>query len=206
MRNLVEGKLDAALGVPLISAPGNNEYLPDHQVDPTAYPDEAVKVIDIKNEAGQIVTFAIINTLFCDNINLYLIQDQTMPLRQIKTLNKLLEEKESVFLLGHIEPTSASCSEVYASLFRAVVTKHSKKIKGQFYGHTHQDQFVVNTDPRDNKTATSFGLLAGSLTPLGTSLPRFRIYELNNDFSIINYDDYSLSLKTGKWALNYNFK
>jgi hypothetical protein len=90
MRNLVEGRLDAALGVPLISAPGNNEYLPDHQVDPTAYPDEAVKVIDIKNDGGKVVTFIIINTLFCDNINLYLIQDQTMPLRQIKTLNKVL--------------------------------------------------------------------------------------------------------------------
>ena len=99
-----------------------------------------------------------------------------MPLRQIKTLNKLLEDKEDVFLLGHIEPTSKSCSSVYGTLFRAVVTRHAKKIRGQFYGHTHLDQFVVNTDPRDNKTATSFGLLAGSLTPLGTSLPRFRVF------------------------------
>lgn len=129
-----------------------------------------------------------------------------MALRQIKTLNQVLEEKESVFLLGHIEPTSKSCSEIYGTLFRAVVAKHSKKIKGQFYGHTHRDQFVVNTDPRDNTTATSFGLLAGSLTPLGTSLPRFRIFELNNDFQIINYDDYSFSYKTNKWGLNYNFK
>ena len=96
------------------------------------------------------LTFIIINTLFCDNINLYLIQDQTMPLRQIKTLNQILETKENVFLLGHIEPTSKSCSDVYGTLFRAVVARHSSKIKGQFYGHTHLDQFVVNTDPRDN--------------------------------------------------------
>jgi hypothetical protein len=68
------------------------------------------------------------------------------------------------------------------------------------------DQFVVNTDPRDNQTATSFGMLAGSLTPLGTSLPRFRVYELNNDFQITNYDDYAFSLKNTKWGKNYNFK
>ena len=105
-----------------------------------------------------------------------------MPLRQIKTLNKILQSKDNVYLLGHIEPTSKSCSDVYGTLFRAVLTRHSKKIKGQFYGHTHMDQFVVNTDPRDNKTATSFGLLAGSLTPLGTHLPRFRVYELNSNF------------------------
>jgi hypothetical protein len=90
MRSLVEGKLSEALGVTLISAPGNNEYLPDHQVDPTALPEEAVKVVDIKSDNGKVVTFIIINTLFCDNINLYLIQDQTMALRQIKTLNKVL--------------------------------------------------------------------------------------------------------------------
>lgn len=154
-------------------------------------------MVDIQSEDGKTVTFVVLNTLFCDNINLYLIQDQTMPLRQLKTLNKVLEDRQNVFLLGHIEPTSKSCSEVYGSLFRAVVTRHSKKIRGQFYGHTHRDQFVVNTDPRDNKTSTSFGLLAGSLTPLGTSLPRFRVYELNSDFQIINYDDYSLKLKTG---------
>ena len=146
------------------------------------------------------------NTLFCDNINLYLIQDQTMPIRQIKTLNRILEEKENVYILGHIEPTSHSCSEIYGTLFRAVLTRHSKKIKGQFYGHTHMDQFVVNTDPRDNKTATSFGMLAGSLTPLGTHLPRFRVYQLNSEFEITNYDDYAFNMKTSTWGLNYNFK
>jgi len=45
MRQLVENKLDEALGVTLISAPGNNEYLPDHQVDPTAVPEESLKVV-----------------------------------------------------------------------------------------------------------------------------------------------------------------
>jgi sphingomyelin phosphodiesterase len=35
--------------VTLISAPGNNEYLPDHQVDPVAYPEEALKVVEIQN-------------------------------------------------------------------------------------------------------------------------------------------------------------
>ena len=68
------------------------------------------------------------------------------------------------------------------------------------------DQFVVNTDPRDNKTATSFGLLAGSLTPLGTHLPRFRVYELDGNFNIINYDDFAFNMKTSQWGLNYNFK
>ena len=39
VRKLVEGKIQETLNVEMISAPGNNEYLPDHQVDPTAYPE-----------------------------------------------------------------------------------------------------------------------------------------------------------------------
>jgi hypothetical protein len=42
MRSLVEHKISQALNVELISAAGNNEYLPDHQVDPTTYPEESL--------------------------------------------------------------------------------------------------------------------------------------------------------------------
>lgn len=190
----------------MITAPGNNEYLPDHQVDPTEYPEEALKVIDLVNEEGKVLTFISINTLYCDTINLYLIQDQTMAIRQLKTLNNIIKEKENVVLLAHISPTSPSCSESYSSLFRAVLTSQSSKIKAQFYGHTHLDQYVVNTDPRDNETATSFGLLAGSLSPLGTNQPRMRVYEMSNDFDLINYKDYAFNFQKESWALNYNFK
>jgi sphingomyelin phosphodiesterase len=146
------------------------------------------------------------NTLYCDTINLYLIQDQTMPIRQLKTLHNIIKSKENVVLIGHISPTSPSCSDVYSKLFRAVLTSQASKIKGQFYGHTHLDQYVVNTDPRDNETATSFGFLAGSFSPLGTNLPRMRVYEFSNDFDLINYKDYAFNLQTIKWGTNYNFK
>jgi len=67
-------------------------------------------VTDLVNEDGKTATFISINTLYCDTINLYLLQDQTMPIRQLKTLNKILEDKDNVFLLAHISPTSPSCS------------------------------------------------------------------------------------------------
>lgn len=158
------------------------------------------------SENGKTLSFISINTLFCDMINLYLIQDQTMPIRQLKTLNNIIKARENVVLLGHISPTSASCSEVYSILFRAVLTSQSDKIKAQFYGHTHVDQFVVNTDPRDNSSATSFGLLAGSFSPLGTNQPRMRVYEMSNDFDLINFKDYKFDMKQSNWQANYNFK
>jgi hypothetical protein len=136
--------------VSIASAPGNNEYLPDHQVDPTAFPEDSLKVVDLTNDAGNTLSLISMNSLYCDNINLYLIQDQTMPLRQLKTLDSIIGSKDNVVLVAHISPTSASCSPIYGRLFRAIVAKHSSKIRGQFYGHTHLDEFVVNTNPLDN--------------------------------------------------------
>lgn len=91
-----------------------------------------------------------INTLFCDLMNLYLIEDQTMSIRQLKTLDAILSKYNQAYLIGHISPTSISCSEIYSTMFRAIIQKHSLKIKGQFYGHTHLDEFVINTNPLDN--------------------------------------------------------
>lgn len=39
IRKLVEEKIQETLDVKMITAPGNNEYLPDHQVDPMTYPE-----------------------------------------------------------------------------------------------------------------------------------------------------------------------
>lgn len=59
-------------------------------MDPMALPGESLKVFNLKNAEGREATFISINTLFCDMMNLYLIQDQTMPIRQLKTLNRIL--------------------------------------------------------------------------------------------------------------------
>jgi sphingomyelin phosphodiesterase len=82
-------------------------------------------------------------------------------------------------LLGHISLSQSSCSNTYSMIFRTILNKYKEKILGQFYGHTHQDQFVVNTNPKNTSEATSFGMLAGSLSPLGTGSSRFRVYELS---------------------------
>ena len=47
--------------------------------------------------------------------------------------------------MGHIPPTLTGVAVEYGQVFRALVTKYSTKIKGQFYGHTHSDQITVNT-------------------------------------------------------------
>lgn len=78
---------------------------------------------------------------------------------------------------------------------------------GQFYGHTHSDEFIVNTNPKAPEEITSFSMLAGSLSPFGTGTSRFRVYELDEkSFGIKNYLDYELKLNEENFGLNYEFK
>ena len=89
-------------------------------------------------------------------------------------------------------------------IFRTVLEKYKQKILGQFYGHTHSDEFIVNTNPKNSEEVTSFSLLAGSLSPLGTGTSRFRMYDLDeNSFGIVNYFDYELKLNEQNFGLNY---
>ncbi len=61
--------------------------MPDHQVDPSSVSEESLKVYRVyQPDESNYVTFVSINTLFCDNMNLYLISDQTASIRQLKML------------------------------------------------------------------------------------------------------------------------
>jgi sphingomyelin phosphodiesterase len=194
---LVEDKIKQKVNSKYIfTAPGNNEYLPDHQVDPSSVPEESLKVYRVyQPDEISYTTFVSINTLFCDNMNLYLISDQTESIRQLKMLEKILEQNDNIYLMGHIALSSGSCAETYQLIFRTILNKYSHKILGQFYGHTHSDEFIVNTNPKNPKEVTSFSLLTGSLSPLGTATSRFRVYDLDEkSFSIKDYFDYELKL------------
>lgn len=41
---------------------------------------------------------------------------------------------------------------------------------------------------------------------MGTNQPRMRVYELTNDFDLINYNDYKFTIDKATWMPNYNFK
>lgn len=120
-----------------------------------------------------------INTLFCDNMNLYLLGDQTASIRQLKMLEKIIEQNENIYLMGHIALSSGSCAETYQYIFRWILSKYKEKILGQFYGHNHLDEFIVNTNPNNVQEVTSFSMLSGSLSPFGTGTSRFRLYDID---------------------------
>ena len=46
-------------------------------------------------------------------------------------------------ILGHIPPGHVDCVRVWSANFNAIVGRYSHIIAGQFYGHTHLDEFQL---------------------------------------------------------------
>lgn len=92
--------------------------------------------------------------------------------------------------MGHIPPTLTGVAVEYGQVFRALVTRYSSKIKGQFYGHTHSDQITVNTEASSTK-ATGFGFVCPSLSPLSVGTSRSRIYKLTFSPESNGVNDYT---------------
>ena len=69
-------------------------------------------------------------------------------------------------------------------------------IKGQFYGHTHNDHIETIKSSQDG-TAISTLFIAPSGTTYSFKNPSFRVFEMNAfDNSIKDYAQYRLDLKS----------
>jgi sphingomyelin phosphodiesterase len=166
-----------------------------------------------RNSSLRIVT---INTQACKNINFYLIRNITDPGAQITFLQSQLALAESqgerVFILGHIPPGAEDCMSDWADRYNAVVGRYAGIVAGQFFGHTHSDQFYVGKDYRTGEPAT-VQWVAPSVTTLSDRNPSYRVYEVDSgDHEILDYHQYRLDLPLANaqnittWTDIYSFK
>lgn len=93
------------------------------------------------------MVFVSLNTIAFDDLNLFLLGDQSYAIFQLMILEDVLQNHENIYLLGHIPPTIDGATVEFSTVFRALIGKYSHKIKGQFYGHVHSDKITVNTYP-----------------------------------------------------------
>lgn len=71
-------------------------------------------------------------------------------------------------------------SDKWSHEYNRVVNRFSNTIRGQFFGHTHFDEFEVFSH---NKKPIGMAYLAPSLTPHGEINPAYRIYEIDGERS-----------------------
>ncbi|XP_073228065.1 cyclic GMP-AMP phosphodiesterase SMPDL3A-like [Porites lutea] len=156
---------------------------------------------------------------------------QTYPLwdeiaeRQLQWLAEQLalakNKGKSVLIMSHIPPGGdpfnynyfwiPKYAERYVSL---VAGKYHDVIAGQFYAHTHKDDFrlqILNTE--DEKTSTkSFVLQTASVSPTYSNNPAFKVFTMRTDIqALVDYDQHYLDLEVATefsnpvWKFDYTF-
>jgi len=165
--------------------------------------------------------FIALNTQACDAMNFNLIGNPTDPMNMLEWLHNVLlsaeKKSESVILFGHIPTGDDFCVSNYGKRYTVLMERFAHIIRGQFFGHTHNDhiQLVKSWGKNNVAKGTTVGtvLVAPSFTTYRLHNPSFRVYELDQETNVlINYHQYRLDLqkysKTDKkliWDLAYDF-
>ena len=124
-----------------------------------------------------------INANFCNNFNFWLLLNFNDPHHHLHWLYRQLHKaelnKEKVFIIGHIAPGLHSCLGRWSHEYNRLVKRFRYTISGQFFGHTHLDEFEVFF--KDAKPI-NMAYLAPSQTPWmdkGIN-PAYRIYLIDS--------------------------
>uniref|UniRef100_A0A914XPI5 Sphingomyelin phosphodiesterase n=1 Tax=Plectus sambesii TaxID=2011161 RepID=A0A914XPI5_9BILA len=162
-----------------------------------------------------------LNTIYCAKFNLYLYVNQTDPDNTLQWLigELLASEKagEKVHIISHIPPGDVYCLKAWSHNYFDIVYRFENTIAGQFFGHTHTDQFEVyyeNSDP--NGRPFHFNWISPSVTTVGYLQPSYRVYTIDGNYpgsswTVLDAETYSTNVTDANlkgtdpvWTLEYN--
>jgi Calcineurin-like phosphoesterase len=111
---------------------------------------------------------------------------------------------ERVWILGHVLTGWDGSNPIPnpTDLFYQIVDRYSPHvIAGIFFGHTHEDEFMIyysnNGTTRDAAHAVNIGWIGPSMTPLTNVNAGYRMYEVDTgDFSVYNAYTYYSDVST----------
>ena len=146
---------------------------------------------------------------YCPFNNFWLLINTTDPLGQLAwladTLQQSENENEKVHIIGHIHPSS--CMLSWSVNYYRIVNRYESTIAGQFFGHTHNDEFELFYDLSDRKRAVSIAYLAGSVTTFTGLNPAYRIYTVDGSYDdaswqVLDHETYIMNLTDANLNVN----
>ncbi|CAF1472859.1 unnamed protein product [Adineta steineri] len=130
-----------------------------------------------------------LNMNYCAPENYWLFVNATDPLGQLQWMIQWLQyaedHGEKVHIIAHHPPRS--CLAAFSWNFHQIINRYENTIAGQFYGHTHNDEFIVFYDEVDKKRAVSMAYVTPSLTPQSFLNPGYRIYTMDGAYENSSY-------------------
>jgi sphingomyelin phosphodiesterase len=102
------------------------------------------------------------------------------------TLQQAETTGEKVHIIGHVGPSS--CLDSWRNNYYRIANRYESTIAGQFFGHTHSDEFHIMYDIDDPTRAFSLTYMPGSATTYSFLNPGYRIYEVDGAYASSSYE------------------
>ncbi|OQR76523.1 sphingomyelin phosphodiesterase-like [Tropilaelaps mercedesae] len=154
-----------------------------------------------------------LNTNMCYYLNFWLLVDSRDPGGQLQWLVRELADSEvrgqRAHIIGHVPPSSFDCIHSWSEQFLRIVQRFNSTITGQFYGHTHLDEFTVFY-AEDRVTPVGTAFVAPSATPYSAVNPAYKVFQYREDGLLHNAITRSFDLtKANKrglinWQVEYD--
>lgn len=140
-------------------------------------------------------------SLVYDIMNWYVVPNHTDPLGQLQFMEEVLElaehNNEIVYIIGHIPPGDVFTLGKYMVRYRALINRFTNIIRGQYYGHTHYDEFKNVKSYRNDELSAGIVFAVPSITSYPRKNPSLRVWELDpKTWHIWDYEQHRLYVTT----------
>ncbi|CAG9331832.1 unnamed protein product [Blepharisma stoltei] len=144
------------------------------------------RILGLNNELG-------------DLLNTWLILNNTDSAGMLAWLRKELysaeQKNEPVIILGHIPNGDSYMDSHWSRHYRVLANRFQNTIRGQFFGHTHNDEFFVVHSLIPGASSPGVLFAAPSFGTYTDHNPSFRLYEYDwQTHHLVNIHQYRLPL------------
>ncbi|XP_051973403.1 sphingomyelin phosphodiesterase-like [Xyrauchen texanus] len=142
-----------------------------------------------------------LNMNFCARENFWLMVNSTDPADQLQWLIHILQQAENkgekVHIIGHIPP--GLCLSSWSWNYYHIVNRYESTITGQFFGHTHVDEFQMFYDEETLSRPLGVAFIAPSVTTYVNLNPGYRVYYVDGNYPgssrmVLDHDTFILNL------------
>ncbi|GAA6232060.1 sphingomyelin phosphodiesterase [Lates japonicus] len=142
-----------------------------------------------------------LNMNFCARENFWLMVNSTDPANQLQWLVHILQASEDkgekVHIIGHIPP--GLCLGSWSWNYYHIVNRYESTITGQFFGHTHLDEFQMFYDEATMTRPLGVAFIAPSVTTYVNLNPGYRVYYVDGNYRgssrlVLDHETFILNL------------
>ncbi|XP_047463834.1 sphingomyelin phosphodiesterase [Mugil cephalus] len=142
-----------------------------------------------------------LNMNFCARENFWLMVNSTDPANQLQWLVHVLQASEDkgekVHIIGHIPP--GLCLGSWSWNYYHIINRYESTVTGQFFGHTHMDEFQMFYDEATMTRPLGVAFIAPSVTTYINLNPGYRVYYVDGNYKgssrlVLDHENYILNL------------